>query len=53
MKVFIGGSAMWREWSDGLSKRVFVGECAGSRLVDRPRKRWIKGCLRKRGLDVR
>ena len=31
-------------------------QCAGSRSVGRPRKRWIyivKECLRKRGLDVR
>ena len=30
--------------------RVYVGECAGSRSVSRPRKRWIntvKDCLRK------
>ena len=39
-----------------IAKRVYVGECAGNRSVDRPRKRWIdivKDCLRKRGLDVR
>ena len=39
-----------------IAKRVYVGECAGSRSVDRPRKGMIdtvKGCLRKRGLDVR
>ena len=38
------------------AKRVYAGECAGSRSVGRPRKRWIdtvKECLRKRGLDVR
>ena len=23
------------------AKRVYVGECAGSRTVGRPRKRWI------------
>ena len=43
------------EW-DKIGKRVYVGECAGNRLVGRPRKRWIytmKECLRKRGLDVR
>ena len=36
---------------DRITKRVYVGECAG-----RPRKRWIdtvKECLEKRGLDVR
>ena len=39
-----------------IAKRVYVGKCAGSRSVSRPRKRWIntvKDCLRKRGLDVR
>ena len=33
-----------------------LGECAGTRLVGRPRMRWIntvKECLKKRGLDVR
>ena len=42
--------------TDRIAKRVYVGECAGSRSVGRPRKRWIdtvKECLRKRGLDVR
>ena len=37
-------------------KKVYVGECAGSCSVGRPRKRWIdsvKDCLRKRGLGVR
>ena len=41
---------------DKIDKRVYVGECAGSRSVGRPRKRWtdtVKECLRKRGLDVR
>ena len=39
-----------------LRKRVYVGVCANSRSVDRPRKRWIdtvKDLLRKIGLDVR
>ena len=39
-----------------IAKRVYVGECAGSRSVGRTRKRWIypvKDCLRKRGLGVR
>ena len=40
-----------------IAKRVHVGECAGSRLVVSPRKRWIdtvKDCLKKKkGLDVR
>ena len=42
--------------NDRIAKRLYVGECAGSRSVGRPRKRWIdavKECLRKRGLDVR
>ena len=42
--------------NDKAAKRVYVGECAGSCLVGRPRKRWIdpvKDCLMKRGLDVR
>ena len=42
--------------NDRIAKRIYVGECAGSRSVDRPRKRWIdsvKDFLRKRDLDVR
>ena len=38
------------------AKRVYVGECAGSRSVGRPWKRRIdtvNNCLKKRGLDVR
>ena len=41
---------------DRIAKRVYVGECPGSRSVGRPRKRWIdtmKECLKKRGLDIR
>ena len=41
---------------DRISKRVDVGECAGSRSMGRPRKRWtdtMQECLRKKGLDVR
>ena len=41
---------------DRIAKRVNVGECAGSCLVDRLGKRWIdivKECLRKGGLDIR
>ena len=41
---------------DRIAKRVFVGECAGTRLLGRPQKRWtdtVKECLRKRGLDIR
>ena len=35
---------------------IYVGECAGSCSVGRLLKRWIdtiKGCLKKRGLDIR
>ena len=42
--------------NDMNAKRVYAGECAGSRSVGRPRKRWIdtmKDYLKKRGLDVR
>ena len=41
---------------DRIAKRVYEGECAGSRSVSRPRKRRINtvnDCLRKRCLDVR
>ena len=51
MKLCCGGSAMWRGWSDSMAKRVYVGECAGSRSMGRPRKRWtdtVKECLRKK-----
>ena len=43
LKVFSGGSAMWREWRGiaRTAKRVYVGECAGSRSMGRPRKRWL------------
>ena len=46
---------MERMERDKIAKRVYVGGCAGSRLVGRPWKRWIDTveCLRKRGLDVR
>ena len=47
---------MERMENDRIVKRVYAGECAGSRLVGRPRKRWIdtvKDCLKERGLDVR
>ena len=39
-----------------ISKRVYVGECAGSRSLGSPRKTWIdtvKDCLQKRGVGVR
>ena len=39
-----------------IAKRVYVGECAGSRSVGRQQERWtdnVKECLKKRDLDVR
>ena len=36
--------------NDRISKRVYVGECTGSRSEGRPRKRWIdtvKECFKK------
>ena len=42
--------------NDRIVERVYVEECAGSRSVGRPRKRWIdtvKDCLKKRSVDVR
>ena len=57
MRMFSDVSAMWREREkDKTDKRVYVEECADSRSVGRPRKRWIdtvKDCLKKRSLDVR
>ena len=47
---------MERMENDKIAKTVYVGECAGSRSVSRPRKIWIdiiKESLRKRGMDVR
>ena len=41
--------------NERIGKRVYVGECAGSRSVGRPLNRWndtVKHCL-KRGLDVK
>ena len=41
---------------DRIARRVYVRDCAGSRSMDRPHKRWIdtmKECLKKTGLDVR
>ena len=41
---------------DRIAERVYVRECAGSRSVGRPRKRWVdtvKECLKKRVLDIR
>ena len=37
---------------DMIAKRAYAEECAGSRSVERPRKRWVdivKDCLIKRG----
>ena len=48
--------AVERVEKERIAKTVYVGECAGSRSVSRPKKRWIdtvKDCLRKRGLNVR
>ena len=42
--------------NDRIVKRDYVGECAGSRSLGRPRKRWIdtvKDCLKNRVLNVR
>ena len=41
--------------NDRTAERVYVEDCASSRSVGRPRKRWIdtlKDCLKKRGLGV-
>ena len=41
---------------DKIAKRVYVGECTGSRSVGRPQKRWpdtVKEGLKERGLGVR
>ena len=49
-------SSVERMENDRIAKRVYVGETAGSHLVDRSQKRWIdavKDCLRKRGLDIK
>ena len=55
MKVF-SEVHVERMENDRIAKRVYVGECGGSRSVGRLQKRWIdtvKECLKKRGLDVR
>ena len=47
---------MKRIEKERIAERVYVGVCAGSRSVGRPRKRWIdteKECLRNGGLDFR
>ena len=38
---------------DMIAKRIYVGECAGSRSVGRLQERWIDGVLWKRGIYVR
>ena len=42
---------MERMENDKIAKKICVGECAGSRSVNRQRKKWIdivKGCLKKK-----
>ena len=42
--------------NDKITKKLYVGESAGSSSVSRPRKRWIditKDCLKKMCLDVK
>ena len=54
MKASFDGSAMWRGGIGSLKE--YVGECAGSRSIRRPQKRWIDTkteCLKQSGLDVR
>ena len=54
--VFLWFGHVERMEKDRIAKRIYVGECTGSRSVGRSRKRWIdtvKECLRKKGLDVR
>ena len=44
-----------RMQNDRIVKRVYDWECADSRSVGRPRRRWIdtvKDCFKKRCLDV-
>ena len=57
MKAFFGGFGhVERMERDRIVKRVYIGKCAGSRSVGRPRKRWIdtvKDYLKKRQFDVR
>ena len=41
--------------NDRISKRMYIGECVGSRSIGRLRKRWIDfvcDCLKKRDLNV-
>ena len=47
---------MERMENDRITKRVYVGECAGSQSAGRPRKMWIdtvKDWLKKRSLNVK
>ena len=47
---------MERMENNKIIKRVYVGECIGSRSMDRLWKRWIntvKDCWKKSGLGVR
>ena len=55
IKVFCLFGHIERVENDRIAKRVYVGECVGSRLVGCPRKRWIDSvndCLKKRGLKL-
>ena len=55
------GALQWfkhveRMESDSIAKRIYVGECTGSRSLGRPPKRrtdTVKECLRRRCLNVR
>ena len=50
------GVLQWREWRGIGLLREYVGECAGSHSVAKPRKRWtdtMKECLKNGGLDIR
>ena len=38
--MFSDGLVILKEW--GLAKRAYLRGCVGSRLVGRPRKRWIE-----------
>ena len=47
---------MERMENDRITKRVYVGEYAGSHSASRLQKKWIdtmNDCLKERGLDVR
>ena len=54
--VFLWFGHVKRVENDRIAKRVYIGVCAGSRSVGRPRKKLmdsVKECLRKTGLVVR